>query len=286
MAASVVIPVRNGAAVLGDQLRALSRQRTPFSWEVIVADNGSTDTSATVASTQARLLPSLSIVDAGGTAGVSHARNAGAVAARGSVIVFCDADDEVAEGWLAALVTALNTWPVVGGVLDRRRLTERTHLRPDLERSSGLAPWPRYLPFCSGANLGVRREVFDALGGFDESFVAGGDDVDFSWRAAQAGYDIGFVENAVVHYRERTSLRQVARQAYGYGWQDPHLYAKHQAAGMPRNSALSVLSSWVALTFGGPRFATSSAARRQWASSVARRIGRVAGSIAYRTLYL
>jgi hypothetical protein len=89
-----------------------------------------------------------------------------------------------------------------------------------------------------------------------------------------------------MHYRERAGTRAIARQAYHYGRQDPHLYAMHRSEGMPRNGVRTVASSWLALTLGGPRFLRTPAQRGQWVRSVARRAGRVVGSVRYRTLYL
>jgi len=87
------------------------------------------------------------------------------------------------------------------------------------------------LPYAVGANLGFRRQVFDAIGGFDGSFETGADEVDFCWRAQYAGFTIGFATSAVVHYRLREQRRALARQSYHYAIGNAHLYAKHQELG-------------------------------------------------------
>ena len=67
------------------------------------------------------------------------------------------------------------------------------------------------------ASLACRREVHDAIGGWDERFGAAADDVAFSLAAQRAGYRIGFAEDAVCHYRVRTTLRGVLAQQWRYG---------------------------------------------------------------------
>ncbi|HEY4573152.1 MAG TPA: glycosyltransferase family A protein, partial [Thermoanaerobaculia bacterium] len=103
MKLSVVIPCLNAAATLGVQLAALTRQSWPGGWEVIVADNGSTDGSREIVESYRGRLPGLALVDASDRRGQAHARNLGAAAATGDALLFCDADDEVAPGWMEAL---------------------------------------------------------------------------------------------------------------------------------------------------------------------------------------
>ena len=78
-----------------------------------------------------------------------------------------------------------------------------------------------------GANLGFRRDVFEAIGGFDETFCGPSDDIDFCLRAQYAGYTLGFVPEALVHYRVRDSLREIAKQSYSYALGTAHLCRKH-----------------------------------------------------------
>src|ERR1700756_5684791 len=99
MKLSVIIPCYNVGDNIAAQLEALAGQQWSEPWEVIVADNGSTDNSLQVVRECARRLPELRIIDASGKAGAAHARNVGARAATGDYLAFCDADDEVAPGW-------------------------------------------------------------------------------------------------------------------------------------------------------------------------------------------
>jgi GT2 family glycosyltransferase len=71
-------------------------------------------------------------------------------------------------------------------------------------------------PVALGTALGVRREVLDATGGFDESWP-NAEDTDLCWRAARAGFSLAFVPDAVVRYRYRATPRAQFHQAWGYG---------------------------------------------------------------------
>ncbi|HEX2804591.1 MAG TPA: glycosyltransferase family 2 protein, partial [Kineosporiaceae bacterium] len=97
---SVVIACLNAQDVLGVQLAALAGQECPVPWELLLCDNGSTDGTVALAESWADRLP-LRVIDASGVRGSGPARNAGAEAARGEWLGFCDADDEVGSGWLA-----------------------------------------------------------------------------------------------------------------------------------------------------------------------------------------
>ncbi len=216
-ACSVVIPTYNGAATIGDQLAALADQTFDRPFEVLVADNGSTDDLEAVLDAWRERLPLLRRVDASRARGVSVARNEGTRAARGDRILVCDADDIVCPGWVRALHDALGEHGLVGGPVETRRLSGPSATWVPLpERTVDLPrTWGRSYPF--GGNLGYRREVFDAVGGFDEEYPAGAEEIDFAWRAHDAGHPPVYVPEALLHYRLRTDLRGVLRQQLSSG---------------------------------------------------------------------
>ena len=118
---SVVIPAFNAQATLGDQLEALTRQTEPGAFEVVVVDNGNTDATRDVALTFASRLP-LRIVDARERSSEPYARNVGLREAATRSVAFCDADDVVAPGWVAAMQRALSTHDLVTGPLELEKL--------------------------------------------------------------------------------------------------------------------------------------------------------------------
>jgi glycosyltransferase involved in cell wall biosynthesis len=217
---SVVIACRDAELTLGVQLEALARQEGVDSWNVVISDNGSSDATVATALGYADRLPGLVVVDSSGRAGAGHARNVGAAATRAPLLVFCDADDEVAPGWLAAMVDALREHPFVAGRFDVERLNgARARRSRHLAQDDGLqtSPFGPDLPHAGAGNLGVRRETFLAVGGFDPA-VGCLEDTDLCWRIQlHTGVRLVFCPQALVHVRLRSSLRTMWAQGRAYG---------------------------------------------------------------------
>lgn len=226
-----MIPARDAERFLGEQLEALVLQRAATDFEVLVADNGSTDATSSLArSFDGRNGVEVRVVEANGVTGICHARNVGIAAARSDCIAICDADDVVGERWVDAMARALRDHKYVGGPLEFDRLNPRW--AADVRRGThetgfivvrGGPPWP----YVIGANLGLRREAHEQIGGFDETLVGGGDDNDYGWRLAKVGIAPHWEPDAVVHYRVRSTLRGIYRQAYGYNAAFVPLYERY-----------------------------------------------------------
>jgi GT2 family glycosyltransferase len=286
---SVVIACFNGAETLGRQLDALLGQRASAPFEVVVADNGSTDGSRALVERYARRYAGVRIVDASDARGLAHARNVGAAAAAGDALAFCDQDDEVAPGWVDAMADALAMHELVAGQLEHDALNEPSAIavrgRP---QSDGLVEWEAAgpPPFAFGCTLGVRRAVHESIGGFDEAFVRGCEDVDYCWRLQAAGYRLVFQPSAVTHYRLRHSLRGLFRQALAYGESEARLYRKHRALGLQpiRRPWLKAVRLWgaTARAFARAR-SRGGLALATWL--LGQRIGRAKGSVEHRVVF-
>jgi GT2 family glycosyltransferase len=287
---SVVLSCRNGARTIGRQLDALAGQRWEGAWEVVVSDNGSTDESLAIVERYRDRLPNLQIVDASDRTGNPHSRNVGAAAAAGPALAFCDDDDEVGEGWVAAMGEALRHDELVAGRLEHRRLNEpwaievRGHPQTD-----GLCEWGfiPYYPFAFGCTIGITRRLHDSVGGFDEDVVPSAEDMDYCWRLQIAGARIRFVPEAVTHYRLRHELARIYRQARNYGIGNTLVYKKHRRLGMaaaPHPLATGI-RKWLGL---GKMFALAWSRRRLayavWHLGL--RTGMLQGSIRHRVLFL
>ena len=195
---SVVIPARDAAATLPDTLAGLSAQRFSGPLEVIVADDGSTDATTEIAARS----PIVDRVVDVGRRGPGVARNAGAAAARAPLLAFLDADCRPAPEWLRAGKLALERSDLVLG--ETRPRTDRAH-----------GPFDRSLwviggsPLFESANLFVRKELFEQLGGF-ESWLGPsdgkelGEDVWFGWRARRAGARVAVCSGALAHHEVYT----------------------------------------------------------------------------------
>ncbi|WP_164861490.1 glycosyltransferase [Microbacterium sp. CPCC 204701] len=214
--ASVVIPAFNAEATLADQLSALAGQDANAAFEVLVSDNGSTDGTARVIEAFADRIPGLRLVDASSRRGASAARNVGAAAARGRLLLFCDADDVVSTGWVRAMTAALAHAPFAAGAV------EHSLLNPGRDWDFGWAeptfrdPALPQLPAGGSGNMGIHATAFAEVGGFDESLTAA-EDLDFSWRVQLAGHRLVGVPDAVVHVRKRGGVRDAVRQARAKG---------------------------------------------------------------------
>jgi glycosyltransferase involved in cell wall biosynthesis len=284
---SVVIPCFNAAATLGGQLAALAAQRWPGEWEVIVADNGSTDGSVAVAASFRDRLPRLTVAAASGHLGPGHSRNVGARVARGEALLFCDADDEVAPGWLAAMAQALGEHDFVACRYEVAKLNPPwvAAARPH-PQETGLNPYtyPPFLPHAGGGGLGVRRRLHEVVGGFDEDLPAL-EDTDYCWRLQLAGTPLHYVPDAVVHIRYRPDLAGNFRQLLSFGEHNVLIYRRYRSRGMPRLGPGPGLLRWGKLLLTAPRLATRPG-RAAWLSQLGWRLGRLRGCLRYRALAL
>ena len=285
---SVIIPCLNAAETLDAQLEALSRQTWRGEIEVLVADNGSTDGSSELAASWRDRLPGLRVLHATDRKGPAHARNVAAAAATGDVLLFCDADDVVAEGWIDGLVPELERHEAAASRHEIERLNgeQARRLHGDPAQQHGLCSYtnPPFLDHAGGCGLGVRRQVFEELGGFDEAYVAL-EDTDLCWRLQLAGHRLAFAPEAVVHVRFPATLADAFRQATRYGQYNVYIYTRYRSRGMPRPQTLPGLLRLGSLLLRSPQLLSRSA-RGRWIWLVGWRLGRHRGCLRYRSLAL
>ncbi len=217
MLLSVVITVRNEGRNIGPLLESLVIQEQPF--EVQVVDAFSTDKTRQVVRQFSKEYDFVHLVVRGGTRGRS--RNYGVAGSRGQAVVFIDGDCIASPFWLKHLRARLEAGAaVVAG--------QSVHIgyRPfeELERVE-LYHRGSDVTFPS-SNLAYRREVFQAIGGFDESFVTA-EDIDLNLRAVDAGAVIEYEPAAVVYHRTRGSYYDFFRQAFWNGVGRKQLTLKH-----------------------------------------------------------
>ena len=249
-AVSVVIPMLNAGTTVDHQLTALSAQTEDREFEVVVADNGSTDSSISRALAFSHLFPRFQVVDASQVRGVSHARNVGAEVGGGDVILYTDADDVVCPGWVDALATALEGSDVVGGPLDEEAIN------PDYARAWGDPPTPLnrfnvvsgFLPNARGNNMGIHRSVLERIGGWNETYLFA-EDVELSWRAITAGFTLTFVPEAVVQYRRRQTISTLARQQLFRGRQTHRMQLAHDFGAFGYRTEHDAVESWNAMSW-------------------------------------
>ena len=283
---SVILPVRNEEAHLVQQLRALAGQTYAGPWELVVVDNGSTDASMEIVEAWRDRFPRLRVVDASAKPGLNYARNRGMAGARGDLLAFGDGDDEAAPQWLDSLAAAAAGADLVGGPLDDVALNDGvSEAWIPRERLTELPMAYDFLPYVPGGNCAVWARLADELR-WNEAYVVGAADVEFSWRAQFAGARLGFASGAVMRRRYPSSLGVLARKYFGYGLAGPMVYCEFRAAGMPRSALGEALRSWTWLLRTSPRAARDREFRGRWVRIAAKRSGRAVGSLRQRTLYL
>ncbi len=285
---SVIMPVHGDQPDLGEQLAALAAQTYPGWWEVVLGDNGCSESTLDTVARWKEHLPRLTVVDARDKSGANHARNRAAQAAAGALLAICDADDAVEPDWLEALARAAREAEIVGGHVDVTKLNPPMVQvwRPSPTRA-GLPDGGGFLRYVVGCNCAVWRDVFEAIGGCDEEVGGGGggDDVDLSWRIQLAGGRLVFAPDAVVQYRLRADLHTLTLQMMTYGVSAALTYRKFKGRGAPRTSALLTLKVWVRMIQWAPGMLRREESRGRWLGEMAYLVGRLRGGVRYRVLF-
>jgi glycosyltransferase involved in cell wall biosynthesis len=286
VALSVILCVHNGAATMRGQLDALVAQEWDEPWEIVVVDNASTDGSAAVATEYLGRGAPVRVVAAAERLGLSYARNVGVAQARGRSVAFCDDDDRVGAGWVAAMGHALVAHRVVASRMEYEELSDPGALtgRADFQ-SEGIEHLFGY-PIVNGAS-GWRRDLWLALGGNDESLDFSGEDHDMALRALlHEGVTPHFAEDAVYHCGRRQGLRPTFTQARRYGRAQVVLYSRYgrgrAGAATPLGLALKQWA-WLVKHAAGAR---DPAQQTLWGWRAGLRVGRLEGSLRERTRFL
>jgi N-acetylglucosaminyl-diphospho-decaprenol L-rhamnosyltransferase len=222
---SVIVLNRDGRAWLPSCVDALAAQAGAPPFEVIVADNASTDGSIDVL---ARTHPQVRIVRNGANLGFAGGNNAAARAARGELFVFLNNDTVTEPDWLARLHGAFVAHPefalvtsrivfladpsVVDSAGDGYLLAGGAFKRGHQGPTSAVMESEEVFGACGAAFL-IRRDVFETLGGFDESFFLVYEDVDLSYRARLLGYRCWYAADAVVRHAGSASMGRMSPQA-------------------------------------------------------------------------
>jgi GT2 family glycosyltransferase/glycosyltransferase involved in cell wall biosynthesis len=217
-AVSIIIPVFNHLRHTVHCLESILAARIKSSFEIIVVNDGSSDATERLLA----LCPQIRSVKIEHNRGFIEACNRGAVAARGTYLLFLNNDTHVLDDWLDELSNTLESdsrIAIVGsqlispnGVLQEAGgilLSDGSAFNYGVG-ADPLAPqysYPRSVDYCSAASLMISRARFEELGRFDPEFSpAYAEDVDLAFRAREKGYDVVFQPfSKVVHFEGVTS---------------------------------------------------------------------------------
>ncbi len=228
MTLSIIIPVYNRPDEVDELLASLSMQSGDF--EVIIVEDGSTLRCEDVVDRYSELSNIRYFFIA--NSGPGQARNYGSQQAQGEYFIFLDSDTIVPEGWIDAVANALPA-DAFGGP-DRAAATFTPLQKAiDYAMTSPLTTGgirgrghsiDRFYP--RSFNMGVRRAVFEAVGGFGT--MRFGEDIDLSYRIVEAGYDTKLAPEAWVYHKRRTRWRQFFKQVFNSGTARVALSKRHR----------------------------------------------------------
>jgi GT2 family glycosyltransferase len=255
--ASVIIPTRNRGATLRAIVLSLATQTVgPRRFEIVIVDNASTDDTRHHVERLRAVCPSaLRYHRMDADRGPAAARNAGARLAAGEALMFLDSDVEPDPGWIETAVDYLLANPRVGIVAGKLLYASRpTHINMfggelsriglawdanegDLTASVQARVERLWAP---SSALMVRRDLFEQIGPFDDSFYFGFEDSDLGWRANLAGFGCVCLPDLIALHRS-TPAGRTAGDAIVFH------YTKNRVRSMLKNYSHGNLARYLSL---------------------------------------
>jgi glycosyltransferase involved in cell wall biosynthesis len=282
MKLSVIVPCYNAATTIVETLEALLPQDPGVPWELIVADNGSTDCTRELVRNYVARHERMRLVDASRRRGPGPARNVGAAAAQGELLAFCDADDVASDTWLKEITAGIEEFGFVASRMDSFRLNDPVVARQKSSlQSKGLMHYDyvEFLPHAGTSGMGVRKELHEKVDGFDEAFECC-EDCDYCWKLQLAGHQLVFLPEALIHVRFRNQIRGHLRQARQWGKYNVLLVKKYRRLGMPKPGWRAAYREWSRL-LGHLRRIRNPVERTRFLWNGSFRLGHVIGSLRY-----
>lgn len=217
MSISIIIPTFNGASRIGNCLDALLPQVTDVGSEIIVVDDGSSDSTADVV----RTFPGVRLIGQKNS-GPAAARNRGAAEAQGSIILFTDDDCVPTKGWLSGMIKPFDD-PDIVGVKGAYRTLQKSlvarFVQLDYEDRYRLMATLPYIDFVDTYSAAFRRDRFLELNGYDTTFpVACAEDAELSYRMSERGWKMVFVPEAIVYHTHPDTLWGYLRKKYKFAF--------------------------------------------------------------------
>ena len=228
---SIIVPVYNRPDEVDEMLQSLCEQ-TVKDFEVIIVEDGSINPCKDVCSKYAGIL-SLHYY-AKENSGPGQSRNYGAERANGKYVIILDSDVVLPSGYLQAIEEELAQQPCEAFGGPDAAHPDFTPVQKAISYSmtsffttggirGGKAKLDKFYP--RSYNMGIRRDVYQQLGGFSK--MRFGEDIDFSYRIVEAGYKPRLFPDAWVWHKRRTDFRKFFRQVYNSGIARINLEKRH-----------------------------------------------------------
>lgn len=231
---SIIVPLYNRPDEIVELLDSLCAQQTAERFEVVVVEDGSTLPSQTAISEYSDRLQIQYLTKENG--GPAAARNFGAAHCTGEWLIIVDSDCVMPEGWLAAIDSGCREggFDAYGGpdrasanfsIVQKAINYSMTSFFTTGGIRGGKTSLEKYRP--RSFNMGVRRDAFEAIGGFDAS-MRFGEDVDFSMRLVEAGYSCTLLVDAWLYHKRRVDFKKFFRQVRASGTARMALALRHK----------------------------------------------------------
>ncbi|UCC41746.1 MAG: glycosyltransferase, partial [Candidatus Aminicenantes bacterium] len=145
--------------------------------------------------------------------GPAAARNHGAGAARGKILVFTDSDCELSESFLEKIIAPMDTCQEIAGVQGRYKTKQREFIaefhQVEMETRYQLMSQRKYIDFIGTYAAAYRKDIFQKFGGFDTTFpLASNEDVEFSYLLSKNNKKMVFASDAIVYHQHPTFIFQ------------------------------------------------------------------------------
>jgi len=245
---SVIIPVKNGALTLDACLYSIRRSYYT-NVEVIVVDDHSTDATARIASAHG-----VHLLTATNGKGANHARNLGGAQANGEIFIFMDADIVIRRETILTIVERLQEGgidAVVGLYTSRHRHETFVSQYKNLWVRYSYLKSPPSIDWLFGAISGIRKEAFQAIGGFNVGLVneQGTEDIELGKRFSKARMNVVLDIDIEVEHLKSYTLRSFIRNEFTRSAGFAKLAAElGEAASSVRRGFANVYPSFVAAT--------------------------------------
>ena len=222
---SVVIPHYGGTEILGDCLTSLNKCSYP-NLEIIVVDNASPDDSVQFIKSN---FPEVNLIQSEYNRGFAGGCNFGAQHAKGEYILILNNDTTHEPDWIDHLVNMMESNPIIsavqpkiknydkrdyfdhagacGGFMDKYCFPfARGRIFNTVEKDEGQYDDPCTIFWASGTAFLTRKNIFEQLGGFDETFFAHMEEIDYHWKSQMLGHEIWVEPAAVIYHKGAVTL--------------------------------------------------------------------------------
>ena len=227
---SIIVPVYNRPDEVDELLESLCSQ-TLKDFEVVIVEDGSQKPCKDVCDKYASILDLHYYLKK--NSGPGQSRNYGVERAQGQYVIILDSDVVLPEGYLEATEKSLTSELVAWGGPDASH-PSFTPVQKAISYSmtsffttggirGGKKKLDKFYP--RSFNMGIRRDVYQELGGFSK--MRFGEDIDFSYRIVEAGHQPRLFPNAWVWHKRRTDFRKFFRQVYNSGIARINLEKRH-----------------------------------------------------------